>query len=216
MITVLLIDDDAMVRTGLRMIIAADPDLRVVGEATDGEEGLELIAELTPDVVLLDIRMPVLDGLAVMERLSVGTRHRPRVLVLTTFNTDDYVLRALSLHAQGFLLKDTEPAELVAAIKAVHGGAPVLSPEVTSTVITAATASPRLAPETAAAVESLTEREREIAILMAQGMTNAQIGGQLHLSLATVKAHLTRLFLKLGTDNRVSAAMAVRDAGLLD
>lgn len=215
MISVLLVDDDAMVRTGLRMIIAGDPELTVVGEAADGEAGLAAIGELAPDVVLLDIRMPVLDGLGVLERLAARRIPGPRVLVLTTFNTDDYVLRALRQHANGFLLKDTDPADLVAGIKAVHRGDPVLSPDVTSTVIAAATASTRLSPESAAAIDSLTEREREIAILMAQGLTNAQIGSRLHLSLATVKAHLTRLFVKLGTDNRVSAAMSIRDAGLL-
>ena len=223
MISVLLVDDDPMVRTGLRMIIAADPELRVVGEAPDGAAGLRLIAELAPDVVLLDIRMPVLDGLGVLERLA-GVDRRPRVLALTTFNTDDYVLRALRQHAAGFLLKDTEPAELLAAVKAAHRGEPVLSPEVTRTVIAAAdllaltmiTAPARVSPELRTAAESLTDREREIAVLLAQGLTNAQIGSRLHLSLATVKAHLTRLFVKLGTDNRVSAAMAIRDAGLLE
>lgn len=215
MISVLLVDDDPMVRTGLRMIIAADPDLRVVGEAADGAEALSRIAELTPDVVLLDIRMPVLDGLGVLERLATAS-HRPRVLVLTTFNTDDYVLRALRQQAQGFLLKDADPADLLAAIRAVQRGEPVLSPAVTSTVIAAATASDQAVPALREVAGSLTEREREIAILLAKGLTNAQIGTRLHLSLATVKAHLTRLFVKLGTDNRVSAAMAIRDAGLLE
>lgn len=215
MITVLLVDDDPMVRTGLRMILAADPELRVVGEAADGAEALNLIGELTPDVVLLDIRMPVLDGLGLLERLATAS-HRPRVLVLTTFNTDDYVLRALRQQAQGFLLKDADPADLLAAIRAVQRGEPVLSPAVTSTVIAAATASDQAAPGLREVADSLTEREREIAVLLAQGLTNAQIGTRLHLSLATVKAHLTRLFVKLGTDNRVSAAMAIRDAGLLD
>ena len=217
MIRVLLVDDDAMVRTGLRMILGGDPELEIVGEAEDGEAGLVAIAELAPDVVLLDIRMPVLDGLGVLERLAAragdgsGT---PRVLVLTTFNTDDYVLRALRRHAQGFLLKDADPAEIIAAVRAVHRGDPALSPEVASTVIAAATAG-AASPAAAEAAQELTAREREIAVLLARGLTNAQIGTELHLSLATVKAHLTRIFVKLGTDNRVSAAMAVRDAGLL-
>lgn len=215
MISVLLVDDDAMVRTGLRMILGGDPDLSVIGEAEDGRAGLEAIEDLKPDVVLLDIRMPVLDGLAVLERLADRQR-RPRVLVLTTFNTDDYVLRALAQRADGFLLKDTDPVALIEAVKAVHSGDPVLSPDVTSTVIAAATAAPRVSPEASAVAASLTQREREIAVLLAAGLTNTQIGGRLHLSLATVKAHLTRLFVKLGTDNRVSAAMAIRDAGLLD
>lgn len=215
MISVLLVDDDAMVRTGLRMILAADADLAVVGEAVDGHDGLDQIGRLAPDVVLLDIRMPNLDGLGMLERLA-GRPRRPKVLVLTTFNTDDYVLRALRQHADGFLLKDTEPADLIAGIRAVHRGEPVLSPSVTSTLIAAATATAPVAGELRRVADSLTDREREIAILLAQGLTNAQIGTRLHISLATVKAHLTRLFTKLGTDNRVSAAMAIRDAGLLD
>ena len=211
MISVLLVDDDPMVRTGLGMILGGDPELSVVGEAADGEEGLRLIRQLRPDVVLLDIRMPVLDGLGVLERLE---ETGPRVLVLTTFNTDDYVLRALRQRAQGFMLKDADPSEIIAAVRAVHRGEPVLSPAVTSTVIAAATSEPEVPPEIVRAVASLTEREREIAVLMAQGLTNAEIGERLYLSLATVKAHLTKVFTKLGTDNRVSAAMAIRDAGL--
>lgn len=215
MITVVLVDDDAMVRTGLRMIIGGDPELSVVAEAEDGEAGLRMIHEHSPDVVLLDIRMPRLDGLGVLERLA-GMTSPPRVLVLTTFNTDDYVVRAFSQRAQGFLLKDADPAAIVAAIKATHRGEPVLSPEVTATVIGAATSAPRRPPAAVRAAASLTDREREVAIRVARGLTNAEIASELHLSLATVKAHLTRTFDKLGADNRVSAAMAIRDAGLLD
>ncbi|MFW6598035.1 response regulator [Propionibacteriaceae bacterium Y2011] len=216
MITVLLVDDDAMVRTGLRMIIGGDEELEVVGEAGDGETGLTMIDELSPDVVLLDIRMPVLDGLGVLERLS-ELDDAPRVLVLTTFNTDDYVLRALRKQAQGFLLKDADPPEIVAAIKAVHRGDPALSPAVTATVIAAATDNAK-AVSTAKKelAQQLTGREREVAVLMARGLTNAEIGSRLFLSLATVKANLSRIFTKLDVDNRVSAAMAIRDAGLLD
>ncbi|MGD7707540.1 response regulator [Microlunatus sp. Y2014] len=217
MITVLLVDDDAMVRTGLRMIIGGDEELEVVGEAGDGETGLTMIDELSPDVVLLDIRMPVLDGLGVLERLS-ELDDAPRVLVLTTFNTDDYVLRALRKQAQGFLLKDADPPEIVAAIKAVHRGDPALSPPaVTATVIAAATDNAK-AVSTAKKqlAQQLTGREREVAVLMARGLTNAEIGSRLFLSLATVKANLSRIFTKLDVDNRVSAAMAIRDAGLLD
>lgn len=215
MITVALVDDDAMVRTGLRMIIGGDPELSVVAEAEDGEAGLRVIREHGPDVVLLDIRMPRLDGLGVLERLA-SMANPPRVLVLTTFNTDDYVVRAFSQRAQGFLLKDADPAEIVGAIKAIHRGEPVLSPTVAAAVIEAATSTSRRPRAAVRAAESLTDREREIAILVARGHTNADIASQLHLSLATVKAHLTRAFDKLGADNRVSAAMTIRDAGLLD
>ncbi len=214
MITVALVDDDALVRTGLRLILESDPALHIVGEAGDGREGLDLIRTVTPDVVLLDIRMPVLDGLGVLERLK-SRDHKPAVIVLTTFDSDDHVLTALGSGASGFLLKDTEPDTIIAGIHAAHRGDPVLSPGVTSTLIEAAT---RRTPVDRGAVDraaELTPREREIAVLMAQGLTNAQISGQLHLSLATVKANLTRVFDKLGQDNRVGAAMAVRDAGLL-
>lgn len=214
MITVALVDDDALVRTGLRLILESDPALHIVGEAGDGREGLDLIRTVTPDVVLLDIRMPVLDGLDVLERLK-SRDHKPAVIVLTTFDSDDHVLTALGNGASGFLLKDTEPDTIIAGIHAAHRGDPVLSPGVTSTLIEAAT---RRTPVDRGAVDraaELTPREREIAVLMAQGLTNAQISGQLHLSLATVKANLTRVFDKLGQDNRVGAAMAVRDAGLL-
>lgn len=214
MITVALVDDDALVRTGLRLILESDPALHIVGEAGDGREGLDLIRTVTPDVVLLDIRMPVLDGLGVLERLK-SRDHKPAVIVLTTFDSDDHVLTALGNGASGFLLKDTEPDTIIAGIHAAHRGDPVLSPGVTSTLIEAAT---RRTPVDRGAVDraaELTPREREIAVLMAQGLTNAQISGQLHLSLATVKANLTRVFDKLGQDNRVGAAMAVRDAGLL-
>lgn len=219
MITVALIDDDAMVRTGLKLILGTDPDIEVVGEASDGEEGLSLITREGPAVILLDIRMPVLDGLGVLERLgarAAAGHPGPKVIVLTTFDADDYVLRALGQGAQGFLLKDSDPDAMIAAVKAVHRGEPALSSSVTSTVIAAATHRPRVDPGRADAAASLTAREREVAILMARGLTNADIGGRLHMSLATVKANLTRVFTKFGVDNRVSAAMSVRDAGLLD
>ncbi|MGO2110642.1 MAG: response regulator transcription factor, partial [Pseudoclavibacter sp.] len=136
-------------------------------------------------------------------------------IVLTTFSTDDHVLQALRQRAQGFLLKDADPRTLIAGIAAAHAGEPVLSPSVARTVIAAATGAEHASPTARAATESLTERERDVAILVARGLTNAEIGARLHVSLATVKANLTRVFLKLGTDNRVSAAMIVRDAGLL-
>lgn len=217
-IRVLLVDDDAMVRTGLKLILGGDPTIEVVGEAADGAAGLREIARLEPDLVLLDIRMPVLDGLALLERLRAApaATHRPRVVVLTTFHTGHDVLTALAGGAAGFLLKDADPADMITAITAAHRGEPVLSPAVTGTVIAAAANRPRVDPRAARAVAELTDRERETAVLMAQGLTNTDIAGRMHLSLATVKANLTRVFLKLGVDNRVSAAMAVRDAGLLD
>ncbi|WP_020015038.1 response regulator [Promicromonospora sukumoe] len=215
-VSVLLVDDDPMVRRGLRLVLGGDAGLMIVGEAGDGAEGLAQIERLEPDVVLLDIRMPVLDGLAVLGRLRDRVVPSPRVVVLTTFHTDDDVLTALADGAAGFLLKDAEPAEMIAAVKAVHRGDPVLSPAITTTVIAAAAGRRRADPDVARAVAALTGREREAAVLMARGLSNAEIGTRMHLSLATVKANLTRVFSKLGVDNRVSAAMAVRDAGLLD
>lgn len=212
MIRLGIVDDDPMVRTGLAFILGGEDDIEVAWQAGDGAEALEALGREPVDVVLLDIRMPVLDGLATLTALADWPR-RPKVIVLTTFNTDDYVLRALKLGADGFLLKDADPARLVEAIERVAGGETALSPEVTSTLIHAATESPAVDATARDAFASLTNREREVAELMAQGLTNAQIATRLHVSLASVKAHLASVFTKFGVDNRVSAAMVVRDAG---
>ena len=214
MITVALVDDDPMVRTGLNFILKGEDGIDVAWQAGDGAEALTKLRDQPVDVVLLDVRMPGLDGLAPLEELR-GWQTRPRVIVLTTFNTDDYVVRALKLGADAFLLKDADPARLVEAIQRVAAGENVLAPDVTRTLITVATDAPAAGdPSARALVAALTEREREVAVLMTQGLTNNQIGTRLHLSLASVKSHLTSLFVKLGVDNRVSAAMIIRDAGL--
>jgi len=214
MITVALVDDDPMVRTGLNFILKGEDGIDVAWQASDGAEALTTLHDQPVDVVLLDVRMPGLDGLATLEELR-GWQTRPRVIVLTTFNTDDYVVRALKLGADAFLLKDADPARLVEAIQRVAAGENVLAPDVTRTLITVATDAPAAGdPSARALVAALTEREREVAVLMTQGLTNNQIGTRLHLSLASVKSHLTSLFVKLGVDNRVSAAMIIRDAGL--
>ena len=214
MITVALVDDDPMVRTGLNFILKGENGIDVVWQAGDGAEALTKLRDRPVDVVLLDVRMPGLDGLATLEELR-GWQTRPRVIVLTTFNTDDYVVRALKLGADAFLLKDADPARLVEDIQRVVAGENVLAPDVTRTLITVATDAPSAGdPSARALVATLTEREREVAVLMTQGLTNNQIGTRLHLSLASVKSHLTSLFVKLGVDNRVSAAMIIRDAGL--
>ena len=214
MITVALVDDDPMVRTGLNFILKGEDGIDVAWQAGDGAEALTKLRDQPVDVVLLDVRMPGLDGLATLEELR-GWQTRPRVIVLTTFNTDDYVVRALKLGADAFLLKDADPARLVEAIQRVAAGENVLAPDVTRTLITVATDAPAAGdPSARALVAALTEREREVAVLMTQGLTNNQIGTRLHLSLASVKSHLTSLFVKLGVDNRVSAAMIIRDAGL--
>ena len=214
MITVALVDDDPMVRTGLNFILKGEDGIDVAWQAGDGAETLTKLRDRPVDVVLLDVRMPGLDGLATLEELR-GWQTRPRVIVLTTFNTDDYVMRALKLGADAFLLKDADPARLVEAIQRVAAGENVLAPDVTRTLITVATDAPTAGdPSARALVAALTEREREVAVLMTQGLTNNQIGTRLHLSLASVKSHLTSMFVKLGVDNRVSAAMIIRDAGL--
>ena len=214
MITVALVDDDPMVRTGLNFILKGEDGIDVAWQASDGAEALTNLRDRPVDVVLLDVRMPGLDGLATLEELR-GWQTRPRVIVLTTFNTDDYVVRALKLGADAFLLKDADPARLVEAIQRVAAGENVLAPDVTRTLITVATDAPTVGdPSARALVAALTEREREVAVLMTQGLTNNQIGTRLHLSLASVKSHLTSMFVKLGVDNRVSAAMIIRDAGL--
>ena len=214
MITVALVDDDPMVRTGLNFILKGEDGIDVAWQAGDGAEALTNLRDRPVDVVLLDVRMPGLDGLATLEELR-GWQTRPRVIVLTTFNTDDYVVRALKLGADAFLLKDADPARLVEAIQRVVAGENVLAPDVARTLITVATDAPAAGdPSARALVAALTEREREVAVLMTQGLTNNQIGTRLHLSLASVKSHLTSMFAKLGVDNRVSAAMIIRDAGL--
>ena len=214
MITVALVDDDPMVRTGLNFILKGEDGIDVAWQAGDGAEALTKLRDRPVDVVLLDVRMPGLDGLATLEELR-GWQTRPRVIVLTTFNTDDYVVRALKLGADAFLLKDADPARLVEAIQRVAAGENVLAPDVTRTLITVATDAPAAGdPSARALVAALTEREREVAVLMTQGLTNNQIGTRLHLSLASVKSHLTSMFVKLAVDNRVSAAMIIRDAGL--
>ncbi|MEU4543141.1 response regulator transcription factor [Nonomuraea dietziae] len=215
MTRLVIVDDDPMVRTGLRLILGGDPGLEIVGEAGDGLRAMAVVRDLRPDVVLMDIRMPVQDGLTTTE-LMLARPDPPRILVLTTFDADDMVLRALQLGASGFLLKDTPPPKMIEAVHAVANGEPVLSPRVVHQVIAAATGrhEPRR-PEARRELARLTEREREVAIEVAKGSSNAEIAERLHMSVATVKANVTRIFAKLGTDNRVHVAMRVRDAGLL-
>ncbi|HEY5820742.1 MAG TPA: response regulator transcription factor [Propionibacteriaceae bacterium] len=215
-IRVLLVDDDALVRAGLRMILGGQDDLEVVGEAVDGIDATTQVAALHPDVVLMDIRMPRRDGLAATQIL-LRSPNPPRVIVLTTFDTDDSVLAALRIGASGFLLKDTPPAQIVDAVRRVVDGEPILSPSVTAQLI-ATVAEPQHAGRRSAArvrLTSLTDREREVALAIGRGRSNSEIAGELHLSLATVKAHVSRIFTKLGTDNRVQIAICVHDAGLV-
>ena len=208
----LIVDDDPLVRSALTFMLGGQPDLEVVGEAGDGREGLVRAAELKPDVVLMDIRMPRLNGLDATRRLLAGD-HPPRVIVLTTFDADDYVVEALAAGADGFLLKDTPPPEVVDAIRKVAQGDPMLSPTVTRSLIRRVATTHR-SPRAAARIAELTEREREVALAVGRGLSNAQIAAELYLSVPTVKAHVSRLFDKLGATNRVQIALCVHDAGL--
>ena len=204
-VRIVLVDDDPMVRTALGMILGGDPSLRVVGEAADGQEALEVVAALAPEVVLMDIRMPRMDGLAATQELLRGERP-PRVIVLTTFDTDDMVVRALRIGAAGFLLKDTPPARLVEAVRSVAAGASTLSPQVAAALVASVSSAGTPNP----ALRQLSEREREVAEAIARGLSNAEIAAELYMSLATVKAHVGRILSKLGVDNRVQIALAVR------
>ena len=211
----LLVDDDPMVRTGLRLILSGEPDLEIVAEAADGKAAEALVDQLCPDLVLMDIRMPVQDGLTTTEHLLLRPSP-PAVLVLTTFDSDDQVLRALQAGAKGFLLKDSAPAQMSEAIHKGAAGEPALSPSVTDQVIAAATARQRVDPDARRDLDSLTVREREVASLLAAGRSNQDIADELYVSLATTKATITRIFSKLGVDNRVAAALRVRDADGLE
>jgi DNA-binding NarL/FixJ family response regulator len=212
-----VVDDDPMVRAALRMILGGDSGLAVVAEAGDGEEALHVVPDSDADVVLMDIRMPVRDGLSATEEL-LRTRPGLKVIVLTTFDTDDMVLRALRIGAAGFLLKDTPPARLVEAIRTVAAGQPMLSPSVTAQLIAAVTgAGPgedvhERTRSAQAALAALTERERDVAHAVARGLSNADIAAELYMGVPTVKTHVGRLFAKLGVENRVQVAILVHDA----
>ena len=215
-VRVVLVDDDALVRSGLRMILGGDRSIELVGEAGDGIEALAVIDRARPDVVLMDIRMPRRDGLAATS-LVLQQFSSTRVIVLTTFDTDESVLRALRIGASGFLLKDTPPERLVEAVHAVADGQPMLSPSVTAQLISRVAQERDDSRRTGALrrLESLTEREREVAVAIGRGRSNADIGRELHLSVPTVKAHVSRLLTKLDADNRVQIAICVHDAGLV-
>lgn len=214
-VTILIVDDDPLVRAGLRLILGGSPSLQVVGEGSDGDEAVDLVTEHRPDVVLMDIRMPRVDGLEATRRLQ-ALPEPPRIIVLTTFDSDDLVLRALTVGADGFLLKDTPPPRMVEAILQVAAGEQALSPSVVSQVIKLATRSANSSRQDSARrlLEELTERERAVALAVGQGLTNAQIAKQEYLSVATVKAQITRILGKLGVTNRVQVALIIHDANL--
>ncbi len=219
-VRLLVVDDDPLVRSALRLMLGGSGDVEVVGEAADGLEALEAAARLAPDVVLMDIRRPVLDGLSATERLCARAG-APHVVVLTTFDADDQVLRALRAGASGFLLKDTPPADLVAAVLRVADGEAMLSPAVTRAVIDRLAAvddTPAADPRrdrALARLARLSGREHEVALAVGRGLSNADIAGELYMSVATVKAHVSRVLDKLEVDNRVQVALVAHDAGLV-
>jgi DNA-binding NarL/FixJ family response regulator len=214
---VLIVDDDPLVRAGLTMMLGGAPDIRVVAEAGDGTQVLPLVDRHAPDVVLMDIRMPAMDGLAATEAVR-ARRDAPEVIVLTTFDADEHVLRALRAGAAGFLLKDTPPDEIVAAVRLVARGHPVLSPAVTRRLIArvAESGQDRRRARAGDRLALLNDRERQVAVAVGQGRSNAEIGAVLHLSLPTIKTHVSGILTKLALNNRVQIALLVHDAGLLN
>ena len=216
MIRVLLVDDDALVRSGLRIMLAGAANLEVVAEAADGREVLQAVDLHRPDVVLMDIRMPQLDGIAAT-RLLAAQPDPPAVVVLTTFDADELVLRALQAGAAGFLLKDTPPVEIVRAIELVHAGDGILSPAVTRRLISLVAGDSDAGARNDHArdlMATLSPRELDVALAVGRGHANAEIAAALHLSVPTVKAHVSRLLDKLGVDNRVQIALLVNDASV--
>jgi DNA-binding NarL/FixJ family response regulator len=211
-IRVLVADDQPLVRSGFRMIIEERPDLDLVGEAEDGQQAIALASELDPDVILMDIRMPTLDGVEATRRL-VDAGSRARILVLTTFDLDEYVFAAVNAGASGFLLKDVQPEQLVDAIRVVAAGNSLFGPAATQRLLD------RFAPPpstyAATRIDQLTEREREILTLIAQGRSNAELAQQLYLSEATIKTHVSAILRKLAVRDRVQAVIAAYEAGLV-
>jgi DNA-binding NarL/FixJ family response regulator len=216
-IRVLLADDQALVRAGFRVLVDSDPELRVVGEATNGAEAVDLAVRHHPDVVLMDIRMPVVDGLEATRRISTQRELAPtRVLILTTFEADDYVFEALRAGASGFLLKDTEPADLLNAVRVVARGDALLAPSVTRRLIAEVTSRPgRGSPGNQAALAALTEREREVLGLVASGLTNDEIARDLYVSPLTAKTHVSRILTKLGARDRAQLVVIAYETGLV-
>ncbi|OLZ71105.1 DNA-binding response regulator [Streptomyces amritsarensis] len=219
MIRVLIADDQPLVRRGLALILGPDPEFEVVGEAEDGARAVALARELRPDVVVMDIRMPVLDGVAATAELA-KTLPDVRVLALSTFDMDEYVVAALRAGAYGFLPKDVSPEELGAAVRTVHGGEAVVAPRLLTRLLTAYVRTPAPARPSAAAAAAappdMTRREREIWQLLATGLDNAEIAAELDISVSTVKNHITGIFGKLGVRDRAQAVIAAYESGLVE
>lgn len=219
-VRLIVVDDDPLVRAGLTLMLGGADDIDIVGEGADGSEVAELVDRLRPDVVLMDIRMPVMDGLTATEVLR-GRPDAPEIIVLTTFHADEQVLRAIRAGAAGFVLKDTPPARIVESVRRVAAGDPVLSPAVTRQLMARAAGSGQeeragRSERARQRIALLAEREREVAVAVGQGRSNAEIAASLYLSVATVKTQVSRVLAKFGFNNRVQIALLVHDAGLLD
>jgi DNA-binding NarL/FixJ family response regulator len=209
-------DDQTLVRAGFRLLIDTTPGLSVVGEAGTGAAAVELIRRERPDVALMDIQMPEMDGIEATRRLLGGPEPVPvRVLILTTFDLDRYVFAALRAGASGFLLKDTPPNDLLAAIRVIADGEALLSPQVTRRLVAEFAKRPAVAVEAAHRLNGVTEREREVLVLIARGLSNTEIAAELHLSIATAKSHVGRLLTKLGARDRAQLVIAAYEAGLM-
>ena len=215
MTRVLLVDDQPLLRTGFRMILEGEDDIEVVGEAADGVEAIDAALRLRPDVVLMDIRMPNLDGVEATRRLAgPGTDDPLKILILTTFDLDEYVFEALHAGASGFLVKDTDPVELIRAVRVVANGDALLSPGITRRLIAEfASAGPNRAPR--AGLERLTEREREVTAQVAAGLSNDEIAAQLTMSPLTAKTHVSRAMIKLGARDRAQLVVFAYESGLV-
>jgi len=212
-IRVLVADDQSMVRAGFRMLLSGEADIEVVAEASNGLEAVDKAARFRPTVILMDIRMPELDGLEATRRI-LAADDAARILILTTFDLDEYIYEALSAGASGFVLKDDPPEQLIAAVRTVAAGDALLSPTVTKRVIEQFTRSPRPAPPKG--VDELTAREREILRLIVAGLSNAEIGSELYISDTTVKTHVTHILQKLDLRDRVQAVVLAYETGLFD
>jgi DNA-binding NarL/FixJ family response regulator len=213
-IRVFIADDQALVRGGFRMILDAQPDMEVVGEAEDGREALRAAAELRPDVILMDIRMPEMDGLEATRRIVVD-ENAPRVLMLTTFDMNEYVYEAMKSGASGFLLKDVKPEQLADAVRTVAAGDALLAPAITRRLIEEFVRRPPPGSTSPPELETLTERELEVLKLIAKGLSNEEIGKRLFVSMATVKTHITHILMKLQLRDRVQAVVLAYESGLV-
>ncbi|MEU6179149.1 response regulator transcription factor [Streptomyces coeruleorubidus] len=215
MTRVLLTDDQPLVRHGLRVLIADHPQLEVAGEAANGEEAVRLAEQLAPDVVVMDIRMPGMDGIEATRRITASSGTPPKVLILTTFDDDEYVYGALRAGASGFLVKDMDMDQILTAIKVVAAGDALIAPSVTRRLIAEFAARPAAIPPPPRPVEGITAREREVLTLVGRGLSNAEIASHLHISMATAKAHVGRLLTKLDARDRVQLVIMAYELGLV-